>query len=335
MIISKNIIDDLAIEDIICDFIRIDTSLSKLPVDVFCDEFNIKENTYFPNIIFFRNSYNKDSDDYMPVLVSETPILLSRKPLNIFQKDCNLIFDWIVKYRDIIVALSEEKIDNTTFFQYLGHLRSSKFGWSDKITENASYSYVIYEMARLNSIESGLKYDLWLDDNFLYKKGGHSYRIKIQPKSGNKNTRSWNELTLTGVWIGDSDKDYSSKERKSIVEFMNNNKQLIMDLSDKKITFAYFKEHLIKYSPKKTSDIDEYKDDDFKIVYSFDNGFDMIVNQDYNYNILDENGEVLSDDWYLFIDFRVYKEKNKEYFVCTNKQGVKYKLYTDKRFIKI
>lgn len=333
-IIQKQIISEKDIEFLSEGFLRMSSQQTHIPVDIFVNEDNMKEYTVFPVVIMFRNSYYPDARDYMPMTVSENPILLSEKPINIFKKDLYKIVDWVIKYRDLLIALSEEKISNFEFLDEYNYFESKK--WKRRIYENVNYTpkYKIYEMAKLRPYDSGLRYTIWLDEDKTYLKGGHSYRIKVQPVDGEKASRNYNELTIDGEWIGDSGKRYSPKDKKAILKFLNDNKELIKQLSDKKINFEKFKECFKKYTPNDIEDIAD-PEDEYKVIYDFENDFSMVINPDGWLNILSPDGELLNDEWFSYIEYILKRDKVGEYFQCLGLNNERYKLYTDGRFIRI
>ena len=71
--------EDFISNDIIWNIIRIDTKSFNLPVDVFLDESNIAASNNLPEFILFRNSYDNNSRDYMPMTINDNIILLSDK----------------------------------------------------------------------------------------------------------------------------------------------------------------------------------------------------------------------------------------------------------------
>ena len=97
-------------------FIRMSPKQTNIPIDIFVNEDNISKYTSFPIIVLFRNSYEADSNDLMPLSVSDNPIMLSNKKLNISNEDYCKIVEWVIKHKDLLIALSEERL---TGFEFL------------------------------------------------------------------------------------------------------------------------------------------------------------------------------------------------------------------------
>jgi hypothetical protein len=59
-------------------------------------------------------------------------------------------------------------------------------GYLTEQEELAENNRIIYEMATLRKMSTGLPVNLYLDDNGAWKKSGHWKRIKFQPDPGNR-----------------------------------------------------------------------------------------------------------------------------------------------------
>lgn len=321
--------EDFISNDIMWNIIRIDTKSFNLSVDVFLDESNIAASNNLPEFILFRNSYDSNSRNYMPMTISDNIVLLSDKKLNIYRRDLYKIHEWMTKYRNFISAISKCELYATDFLEHFSLL-------SKKINENlnAISKYSLVEMAKLYPKDSGLRYQLWLDDDQLYQKGGHSYRIKVEPPlDTSRDSKSWNTLTSDMQWIGKSVKRYRPKDRKLIEDFFQKNFKLILNLADKIITIEEFKSKF-----KKIDDIDEDEEleEDYKFVFHFDDEYDMVINDYSQYNVIDVFGNLLSDEWFSYIEYGKYITKTGEtYFKCIGLNSKKYYLYTDKRLIEV
>lgn len=319
MIQRNNIINDEDINNLIYNTLPafLFTKDTKLPVDIIIFENNFLK-YHLPLFLLFRNSYNKNIEDYIPVLISNEPVILSSKRIKILKKDFYKIYFWIIRYNKLIKQLSKQNISYLTFIK--------------KIKNNINENYnIILEMACIMPENTGLRYKIWLDQGELYKKGGHSYRIKVQPVNKIKETTAFNTLTLDGEWIGDTVNKYSPKDKKSIEIWLNNNKQLIKDLADKKITFNDF---LLLSKKFKSKFNDNFIEDDINTlnygsIYQYDNNYDLVINNDKQYNIINDNGELINDDWFQYIDFKLYQDNKGIYFKCIGLNDKHYKLYTN------
>ena len=119
MIEKDNIISEKQIEDIIYNTVRVDTYSTKLPVDIFCIDTDIQSFIDCPIMLLFRNSYDCDSFDFMPISVCDKPKLLTNKALNITEYDYEKIICWIFKHKEIITLVFKEKLDNSILFKLL------------------------------------------------------------------------------------------------------------------------------------------------------------------------------------------------------------------------
>ena len=118
--------EDFISNDIIWNIIRIDTKSFNLPVDVFLDESNIAASNNLPEFILFRNSYDSNSRDYMPMTINDNIILLSDKKLNIYKQDLHKIHEWMTKYRNHISAISKCELYATDFLEHFSLLSKNQ-----------------------------------------------------------------------------------------------------------------------------------------------------------------------------------------------------------------
>lgn len=181
---------------------------------------------------------------------------------------------------------------------------------------------------------------MWLDNDQTYVKGGHWHRIKVEDTKHSNKTTSWNTLTLNGYeFIGDDSKNYKSSDKRDIVEFVDKNKELIMDLADRKITFEEFKKRFVKNGEdvnNKIIDVPEpvAKDIEWSTLYTFSNGYSIVLNKNFNYNVENPDGELISDIWFSEISYELNRDKEGIYFICYDYINDKiYKLYTDSHFV--
>jgi hypothetical protein len=113
----------------------------------------------------------------------------------------------------------------------------------------------LQEMATLRKFSSLLPSNLYLDDSMSYKRSGHpnQRRIKFQPDTGNKAmTNSFLEMRFDGdieSLYSPSSLNFlklSSKEVNEIRQFVINNLEALMVLSDMDIEIEDFKRIMIK-----------------------------------------------------------------------------------------
>ena len=73
---------------------RLDKHKFGLPVDVFIDCTNVADLYQHPILIYFRNSYNENSWNKLPLTVEETPRLYTEADVNISKDDLQKIIVW-------------------------------------------------------------------------------------------------------------------------------------------------------------------------------------------------------------------------------------------------
>ena len=79
---------------------RLDRHRFGLPVDVFIDCTNFADLYQHPILIYFRNSYNENSWNKLPLTVEETPRLYTDADVNITKDDLRKIIVWVAQNRN-------------------------------------------------------------------------------------------------------------------------------------------------------------------------------------------------------------------------------------------
>ena len=320
------------------NYIRLNNVRYGLPVDVYLDESNAHASYGHEVIMFFRNSYNDKMHVFVAMSVSNNPIILTDDKINIHNNDVKRIRRWVIKYRDWIIALAECRIRYQTFSDRIAKYHENK----RQLNEMMEYDLPIYEMAKLYKSESGLSNDIWLDDDGLYKLGGHALRFKVCPnKKGeyDKNrTKSWIPFMIhNGEFIDGGEKLFNRNEIEGLRLFKDINKQLIKDLADGLIDFERFKSLFKKVKNiignKWIIDSDNKNDDvknEYDVAARFKNGYTMVhLINDVGFNILTPNNKLLLSDWYAHIEYTIRRDNEGEFFICIRNDGRRYKLYTN------
>lgn len=111
-------------------------------------------------------------------------------------------------------------------------------------------SSVLYEMATLRKKDSKLPVNLYIDDSFSYQRGSHSKRIKFQTdKDDRPNTRSnFSSITLDGGIVESTlprSMELSSKDIQKISNFVKNNSNCLLLVSDMEMDFSDFKSYFM------------------------------------------------------------------------------------------
>ena len=334
MMKMKKMLTDKFITDELCHyFCRMPGHRFGFHMEIYFDEMCVYKDYSDIPFILIGNTYDMNDYDFLALTIEECPKLLIKKDVHIFREDYISIINWISKNRSILSAFANDEID---FSDAMNLLTVD----NKKILNESLLNFPIYEMSRLKKRDSGLKYDLWLDNDQTYVKGGHWHRIKVEDTKHSNKTTSWNTLTLNGYeFIGDDSKNYKSSDKRDIVEFVDNNKELIMDLADRKITFEEFKKRFVKNGEdvnNKIIDVPEpvAKDIEWTTLYTFSNGYSIVLNKNFKYNVENPDGELISDIWFSEISYELNRDKDGIYFICYDYINDKiYKLYTDSHFV--
>ena len=121
--------------------------------------------------------------------------------------------------------------------------------------------YEAFGMSTLYPDETGLDVPVWVDEDMTYKKGGHYKRIKFKAGINQKSTYKYSTMKLENSEIVDdtlpkkkSDR-YSSEVYEDVKTWVDNNKEGLSSLSDKKISLAQFKKVMIKGKKKASEEL--------------------------------------------------------------------------------
>lgn len=89
------------------NYIRLNKLRYELPVDVLLDETDAHTSYGHEVIIFFRNSYDVHSFNFVAMNVSNNPIILSDKLIEISDVDLMILKNWIVEHQTDIIELAK------------------------------------------------------------------------------------------------------------------------------------------------------------------------------------------------------------------------------------
>jgi len=194
---------------------RMDGEDTGLSVDIFVDDDQAYRVYKHPKWIFFRNSYDKNSRNFLPMLISKNPkIPLRNSSINISLEDVEKIKRFVIMNFSALLMRADAKV---------------------------SRIYPINEMATLHTYDSGMKVNLWLDDAQHYLQGGHGKRLKFDSGNGPKNTRGYVTLTLPGLKIeNEHHLKINNKKLKLAVKFAKLNMDLLDKLADEVIKWKEF-----------------------------------------------------------------------------------------------
>ena len=110
--------------------------------------------------------------------------------------------------------------------------------------QNLAENLRIEEMATLRKSDSGLPANLYLDDTGSWSKAGHWKRIKFQPDTGDRPiTRNMIPMSIDDnpqILAKNAKISLNAKQLEQIKAFVRNNKNLLLQLADAKISILDF-----------------------------------------------------------------------------------------------
>lgn len=116
--------------------------------------------------------------------------------------------------------------------------------------ENLLENTRIQEMATLRKSDSGLPANLYLDDIGSWCKSGHWKRIKFQPNTGDRPvTSDMVPMSIEDnprVLVKNAKVSLDAKQLEEIKAFVRANKDLLLLLSDAKISIIEFGRRMVK-----------------------------------------------------------------------------------------
>lgn len=200
-----------------------------LPVDIEFDNNETYKRSNTPFSLYFRNSYLKENN-WLPIEINNPDnIIFETKCLNITLSDYFVIKEFVIKYKNILKLVCENKIKTLDFLN------------TCQRTINTSHE-PIYEMANLAQNDTGLPEKIWIDFGSSFKKGGHWIRIK----AGDKDLAT---LTIPDYqWIGGD--VLSEKSKRLIEKYVKINIEWITKATLGQISFSEYLANSIKVDSK-------------------------------------------------------------------------------------
>lgn len=212
-------------DDLLCFFI-ISSDLTGLPVDLFFDDSKSYEMWNHQLWIYFRNSYDKSSRNFLPMNVSEiNPIIpIESYKLNITQNDLHAIQYFIKLHYEIIKRFANTEIDCEDVVNSLKY-SSTQY----RIAEETLHK--IDEMSLYPKEKSGLPVDIWLDHGTHSQ---HALRIKFKASNEQRNQKEFSSITISE---NPEEKNMPNKptitkdELNILKEFVKSNVELLYKMS--------------------------------------------------------------------------------------------------------
>ena len=204
-------------------------NVTNINVDIFVDDGEAYIRDEHVPLLFVRNGKGKEVTEFIPISISETPIILDDSiVLNIGTNTINEILEFIKANTNTLMAMANGKI---TADEFVSALKVPSYA----VTEE---KHMITEMATLKKADSNLPMDIWLDEGGLYH--GHAPRIKFKASKEQKNTREYSSMLLTNPPTIENyprHPDIKPRDVELLKEFVVANMDLLLKLSNSEIDY--------------------------------------------------------------------------------------------------
>lgn len=220
------------------EYMWLKPNMTKIGVDIFVDDGMSYVRNGHELLLFVRNSYNRNSNSFIPISISSKPrVLDDEMSFNISYNDIFDVYDFIQENISILQKLANQKITQEEFVRSIRHA-------TYRITESF---FRIDEMATLRASESGLPMDIWLDEGGTYQ--GHASRIKFKASNEQRTTKEFSSMLLTNPPSIENYPENSPLRKKDIEKlerFVVNNLDALISLSKGEIDYlTEFKPNII------------------------------------------------------------------------------------------
>lgn len=317
--------------DEISEFIHIYTKFHPwLHVDILLDDDEQYIINKHPLWIYFRNSYNNDIIDFIPLVITPTYCYIPMDvKLNISYYDFDEVRQFCMTFYNIIKSIADCKVDSSELVIAANNM------WSHLINESSiGNKHPLFEMAKLPKSISGLPRDLYIDEDRSYIRGGHGPRIKFQEPLDIKTKRKWSSIDYKPSMTLDTSLDeldyfpstllkkenekISNTELNHIKYFILANAQLLKDVADEIYDFEYFKQHFKKVDANGNIIYDPDKKP--YVFYKRIQDLDVVRHNTTNkFNFL-KNNKLISSIWFdEFTHFLPYKNTYRAFVRYGNK----------------
>ncbi|MBR6516931.1 MAG: hypothetical protein IKT40_08875 [Bacilli bacterium] len=270
---KKEYFDNYDWKENLCFYSLFSENITKLPCEIYLDG---NKNFLNENRKLFLLVNNKDS--VIPISIENNPkILLKKLKLNISEDTLNQVVEFIKKNKYKLIEFANNYISYDDINKHF-----------KKISENN----LLLEYHTIDPSDSGLKLKIWVDENSLFQ--GHAPRIKFQYDTSLYKTRQFASMTISDnpeIKNLIPKNNLTSNDIRNIEKFVIANKENLLNLTFKKISYDVFKERMIKVvdgeivPPKQ-----EYKimNDDFIF------GTKIIQRNDGRFNYINSNNQLIS-----------------------------------------
>lgn len=106
-------------EDELMEYVFLPKALTSLSVDCFADDGGSYRDRKHILWFLFRNSYDGNTNEVIPVIVSKNPKIWRQKGIAITEGDLEKIYSFIRINKNLIVQLAKGEIENSDFLKRL------------------------------------------------------------------------------------------------------------------------------------------------------------------------------------------------------------------------
>ena len=219
--------------DELAEFMWLKPNLTGLNVDIFVDDSKSYQRNNRDLILFVRNGYNKQCNEFLPFTVSEEPVVAN--PIIDYHIRYNDIFDiqdFIAANLDILIKLANQTISQKDFVANIRKVERM-------VAESSNKTKLLNEMATLRQEDSRLPMDIWLDEGATYI--GHAPRIKFRASREQRNTRQYSSMIISNNPTIENFPKNSPIKRKDIQrlkKFVLDNLDLLLKLANGEIDYV-------------------------------------------------------------------------------------------------
>lgn len=231
--IKKIIAENAKIEDLdkLDEYMWLKTSVTHLSVDLFADDCGAYKRYGHDLLLYARNGYGKNIEEFIPFSISMSPIVLDDDiEFNISYNEIFEIMDFIQLNCNLLFKLSEGKISQINFLENLKTVPAYS------IRENRTF---LNEMSTLKAVDSGLPVDIWLDEGATFKR--HAPRIKFRASNDQRTTIDFSSMIISDEPSIENMPENSPIRKKDIdklKDFVLKNKDLLLRLANGEIDYA-------------------------------------------------------------------------------------------------
>lgn len=211
------------------EYATLESSQTNLPIRCYVDESGSYKRHHHPLWLYVANGYNH-TPSVVPFSICGQQQPLFRNPksdkIRLSKEDVENVKQFIKLNLPSLIDLGEEKIDFDAFCKQLVPIEPEK----DNLLE--------YRV--LKPQQTNLPVNIWIDDGKTWEKSGHAPRIKIPYNASGTNTRTWSSVRIAPTPQLMHDTLLPSKVVRQILNFVQNNQQELLQVSNQEIDINQF-----------------------------------------------------------------------------------------------